>query len=68
MTHYTTQEGDMLDAIVFRYYGTTRGTVEATFEANPGLAAMGPRIPARVCITLPEISGPITEAPIRLWD
>ncbi|VVS90698.1 tail protein X [Desulfoluna spongiiphila] len=68
MTHYKTKDNDMLDEVAFRYYGTTRGTVEKTLEANPGLAAWGPRLPAGLTVTLPTITGPVTEAPIRLWD
>lgn len=68
MTHYQTKDNDMLDEVVYRFYGTTCGTVEETLEANPGLAAWGTRLPAGLTVTLPTITGPVTEAPIRLWE
>lgn len=68
MLSYQTRDGDMLDAICYRHYGRTTGTVEAVLEANPGLAALGPVFAAGVVITLPDIPDPEPETGIRLWD
>lgn len=66
---YVTSQDDELDAICFRYYGRTQGTVEVVLEANRDLANLMPHFDAGVRITLPDISAPsqINRA-IRLWD
>lgn len=52
---YTTTEGDMVDAIAYERLGTDdAATVRAIFEANPGLAALGPVLPAGVVVQLPR--------------
>ena len=67
MTRYVTLAGDMVDAVCHAHYGRRRGAVEAVLAANPGLAAMGPVLPAGVEILLPELPPP--GPPIaRLWD
>ncbi|STL08707.1 Tail protein X (GpX) [Escherichia coli] len=30
-------EGDTVDSLCFRYYGTTQGVTEKVLDANPGL-------------------------------
>lgn len=66
---YRTSDGDILDDICTRYYGDLAWTLEAVFAANPGLAARGPRLPAGLLITLPEIADEKRAAPtIRLWS
>ena len=67
MSTYTTLDGDMTDAICRRHYGRRRGAVEAVLAANPGLAAMGPLLPAGVEILLPDLPPP-GPAVRRLWD
>lgn len=69
---YITRQNDVLDDVVFRYYGDTdRGIVETVLEANRavGLADYGPVIPEGITITLPDRT---PEQPIqaltRLWD
>lgn len=55
MTTYRSKLGDMLDAIVWQYYGRTDNRlVEIVLEANRGLADYGPELPAGVSIILPE--------------
>lgn len=66
---YTTREGDILDAIVWKYYGSTSGqAVETVLEANRGLADYGPILPAGVVLVLPDIEAPKKAQGIRLWD
>jgi len=69
---YITRQNDILDDVVFRYYGDTdRRIVETVLEANRaiGLADHGPVLPAGITITLPDRA---PEAPAetltRLWD
>jgi phage tail protein X len=52
---YTTAPDEMLDAICKRHYGCERGSTEAVLAANPGLAALGPTLPAGVEIELPDL-------------
>lgn len=53
---YTTQrDGERLDLICHRWYGTLSGrVVERVLDANPGLAARDPaRLPGRTTIIMP---------------
>ncbi len=68
MTQYRSKDGDVVDEVAFRYYGTLIGTVEAVLEANPGLADHGPVLSGGILITLPKIQGPVAQEPVRLWD
>lgn len=53
-----------------RAAGRLQGYVEATLQANPGLAAMGLLLPLGTLVRLPEfvIQTPINTASTRLWD
>lgn len=62
-------QGDTVDAICWRYYGRTAGTVEAVLEANRGLADLGPVLPMGTRVTLPDV--PATRENhrvVQLWD
>lgn len=66
---YTTIAGDMVDAIAFKTYGYRPGSVEAVFEANPGLCEQPPVLPAGLVITLPDLAATVPlPSPVRLWD
>lgn len=66
---YKTREGDLVDDIVWRYYGTRGGlATERVLEANKGLADLGPVLPAGVLLTLPGLPKPATTKGVRLWD
>ncbi|MBB4287833.1 tail protein X [Roseospira goensis] len=68
---YTTFDGDMLDHLCWRHYGQEWDMVEAVLDANPGLAALGPVLPAGVTITLPyrpSPASPPTVDVVRLFD
>lgn len=64
------RQGDTIDAMCWRELGATRGVVEVVFELNPGLAELGPILPAGTSVTLPEPSSlQIPERQtIQLWD
>lgn len=70
MANYITRQGDQVDYICWKYYGTDRsGVVERVLEDNPGLAGFGHTLPAGINIVLPDITLPEASAePIRLWD
>lgn len=66
---YKSREGDTVDYIAWRHYGTTEGrTVEQVLDANPGLADHGPLLPAGVTVTLPDLEAPAKVNGVRLWD
>jgi len=66
---YTCIDGDMVDAVCFAFYGEESGFTEAVLDANPGLAAKGPALPAGTTIILPDL-GPAKKTPavVKLWD
>ena len=66
---YQTRDGDVLDAIALKYYGTTEGTVEKILEENRELAFQPVSLPSGLIIDLPNIVLPIKEnKKVRLWD
>jgi len=66
VTRYRTLQGDMVDAICKAHYDD-EAMAQAVYDANPGLAAHGPLLPAGLVITLPVQAGQTVERPIRLW-
>lgn len=67
---YVTVDGDMVDLIAHVHYGSHLGNTERVYDANPGLSARGPVLPAGVVVKLPEL--PVKAATAkpfrRLWD
>ncbi len=61
-------QGDTVDRICYRVYGHTAGVTEATYEANPGLAGLGPIIPAGTLVKLPEADRQPTQSTVQLWN
>lgn len=69
MTTYTTRDNDLLDEVCRAFYGREAGAVEAVLEANPGLADLGPVLPANTKVTLPDLPRPLeTIETLKLWD
>lgn len=69
MATYRAQAGEMVDEICQLYYGRTAGVVEQVYEANRGLAELGPRLPAGTLVELPEVEQAATETVYpELWD
>lgn len=64
---YRCQENEVLDAIVFKHYGTY-DMLQAVLDANPNLADQGPLIEAGYIVVLPAIEGPTRESSVVLWD
>jgi phage tail protein X len=68
-TTYITREGDSVDFIAWKFYGSTANqVVEAVLAANRGLADNGPVLPAGLSVTLPEIAAPSKTKGVKLWD
>ncbi|MDF0501435.1 tail protein X [Burkholderia cenocepacia] len=61
-----TCDGDVLDTLCYRYYGTLQGTVEAVYDANPGLANQQQPFAAGVEILMPDLDAPRVES-VQLW-
>lgn len=62
------QQGDTLDQICLRHLGSVAGTVEATLQLNPGLAALGATLPLGTPVTLPAQPERATTTRLKLWD
>lgn len=69
---YVTRDGDMLDLICTRAYGSAAGGIlERVIEANrmTGLVDHGPHLPRGLSITLPDLPDRTVRAPtVKLWD
>jgi phage tail protein X len=69
MTTYATKQNDVLDDVVFRFYGgTDNRIVETVLEANPGLSDFGPVLPAGLTVKLPERPTAAKATITRLWS
>lgn len=68
MREVRTIQGDTVDRICHRVYGKTAGVTEAVYEANPGLADIGPVIPTGTLVKLPEVAVQSTKATVQLWN
>lgn len=68
MITYITKDGDVLDAICFKYYGSTIGVVEKVLKANRHLAELGAIFNANVKIILPDLAQKIEPESIKLWS
>jgi len=66
---YVTKDGDVLDWICWRHYGSTApATTEAVLDANYGLAEKGPVFKAGIEIELPALDTTSEIAIVNLWD
>jgi phage tail protein X len=69
VTEYIAAAGDTVDLIAWRVYGTREGrVVEQVLDANPGLAALGPELPAGARLVIPKIEPSAARVLARLWD
>ena len=66
----TALAGETVDAICWRMLGRTRDVTEQVLDLNPGLAALGPKLPAGTVVTLPDTAdlAPAVLETINLWD
>ena len=68
MITYVTKDGDVLDAICWKYYGSTTGVVEKVLEANRHLAELGSIFAAGIKIILPDLSQEEETESVKLWS
>ncbi|WP_169531269.1 tail protein X [Azotobacter chroococcum] len=66
-TTLRTADGDVLDTLCYRHYGHLNGTVEAVYEANPGLANIAQPYSSGLLILLPDLAAAQAET-VRLWS
>ncbi len=67
MIKYRCKDGDIIDAICYRYYGNL-DMVEAVFDMNLGLCDRSPILTAGYLINLPDAAVKISKQKINLWD
>lgn len=66
MNQYTTLNGEMLDEVVYRWYGSHH-QLDAVMDANPGIASLGPILPEGLVVNMPIVK--VEEKPIiKLWS
>ena len=68
MTKRIAKQGDTVDLICFREFGSSSGFSEQTLALNPGLAAYGPLLPIGLEIQLPDRPQQSDLPMISLWD
>ena len=68
MITYITKDGDVLDSICFKYYGSTSGVVENVLEANRHLAELGAIFAAGTKIVLPDLTPEEETESVKLWS
>jgi len=67
MIVYRTKQGDVLDAIVHKYYEGQPGALEQVLDANEGLVKYGAILPAGLEVVLPELPAPPAQVSVTLW-
>lgn len=66
---WVSEEGETVEALVWRALGTRAGRiVERVLDANVGLAALGPVLPAGTRVMVPELPAAVAVERVRLWD
>ncbi|HGP3983924.1 TPA: tail protein X [Klebsiella pneumoniae] len=60
-------QGDTVDLLCLRYYGTTQGVTEAVLAANKGIADQL-FLTAGQVVELPEINTAATKETVQLWN
>ncbi len=69
MILYTSKDGDILDAICFKYYGTTANQiVEKVLAANRQLADLDATFVAGTRIVLPDLIPGEKSESVKLWS
>jgi phage tail protein X len=65
----TAQQGETLDALIWRTRGLGPSELGTVMAANPGLAALGAVLPTGTAVSLPETPPtPVVRDVIQLWD
>jgi len=62
-------QGDTIDSLCHRYYGSTQGMSELVFEANQGIASVGDVLPVGYPVEMPDAPTKINnKQTVQLWD
>lgn len=63
-------DGETIDEICWRVLGRTSAVTEQVLALNPGLAAIGPKLPAGTQVVLPDLAAaaPAVRETIQLWS
>lgn len=66
----TALERETIDEICWRVFGRTGAVTEQVLALNPGIAALGPALPAGTVVLLPDrvAAKPAVRETIQLWD
>ncbi|KFB99466.1 phage tail completion protein [Trabulsiella guamensis ATCC 49490] len=59
-------QGDTVDLLCWRHYGTTQGVTEQVLSANPGLS-LYVFLSAGQEVELPEVTAPTQQEMVQLW-
>lgn len=62
------RQGDTVDLICSRVYGSTAGITERVLDSNPGIADHGPVLPIGTRVTLPAQVQAAAHKLLQLWD
>lgn len=60
-------QGDTLDQLCHRHYGSTKGVTEAVLKANPGLSGLV-FLEAGQLVEMPDISTQPAQEMVQLWS
>ncbi len=61
---YKTVDGDMLDAICHKHYGSSNGYIDIVYKANLELSSKPIILPAGIIIILPKV---MLTSEVSLW-
>ncbi len=62
------QQGDTVDAICYRVFGTTQKVTELTLAINPNIASLGAVLPENTIVNLPKAPARIKPQTVSLWS
>ena len=66
--YYHSKDSDTADAIAWAIYGRQdQRLVETLIDANPGVADLGPVLPAGLRLVVPDAPDPPQVREVRLW-
>lgn len=69
-TTATARDGETVDEVCWRILGRTSAVTEQVLALNPGVAALGPRLPGGTTLVLPDLAAaqPAVRETVQLWD
>lgn len=69
-TTATARDGETVDEVCWRILGRTSAVTEQVLALNPGVAALGPRLPGGTMLVLPDLAAaqPAVRETVQLWD